>query len=114
MKTLLEKFAMVEVIEKGINGELYGNIYGWVDALKFMQEELKLPVARVGAILTKKRLFSREDPTPGPMFYFENKEGDELGCWTQGVERLQVFSTPRKVGEGMRAERTMWQPYVYI
>ena len=44
----------------------------------------------------------------GPIVYFENAGGDELACWTVGINRLQVFNEPREVHPSMRSGKTLW------
>ena len=95
---------------KGSNGVLYLEVPAWGNALRILNEELCLRVVRVADTPIMKRRWSdgEWEGTSGVVIYFENEAGDEVGCWTEGMNVLQVFTRPRKVHEDMRSTRTLW------
>jgi len=101
---------MCKLIESRSYGNLYGDVPSWGNALLFMQDELRMPVRRVGVTAMSDSRWSIVGPqtVDSPCVYFEDADGCEIGCWTCGVNRLQVFATPRPVHESMRANKTLW------
>jgi hypothetical protein len=101
---------MCKLIEERSYGKLYDDVPTWGNALVFMRGELQMPVHRVSVVTLRDRRWSitGQQMVDGPCVYFEDANGCELGCWTQGINRLQVFTTPRSVHETMRADKTLW------
>ena len=101
---------MCQLIESRSYGDLYGDVPAWENALVFMRDVLQRQVHRVATASIADRRWSITSPqrVDSPCVYFEASDGSEIGCWTSGVNRLQVFAQPRQVHETMRANKTLW------
>jgi hypothetical protein len=101
---------MYELIETRPDGDLYGDVPAWGNALDFLLDVLSLQVTRVAVPVFEDRVWHSAGPqmVEGPIVYFENAGGDELACWTVGINRLQVFNEPREVHPSMRSGKTLW------
>jgi hypothetical protein len=101
---------MCRLLENRPYGALYDDVPAWGNALIFLQDVLKLRVARVAVSSLPDRRWYLAGPqmVDGPVVYYEDNTGSEIACWTSGVNHLQVFKEPRSVHPTMRSEKTLW------
>jgi hypothetical protein len=90
-------------------GTLYLDVPAYGNAFRFLTDTLELPVVRAAddPIKTRNWMTGDNKSTSGVHVYFEDAEGNEIAYWTAGMNTLHIFATPRIVGPGMGAKRTL-------
>ena len=77
-------------------GRGFSEIPAWGNALESLSK-LGVRVVKAYQHVFEKRTICGSQDVSGPIVYFANKDGDEVAYWTEGLNTLVIFDTPRKV-----------------